>query len=73
MVINENHKLVALVYPDNDQIKTEGVNNIDEVYTQLRKELNDSMPSFMNVAEYRIHEQEFEKTPKKTIKRFIYT
>ncbi len=73
VVINENNKLVALVYPDNDQIKTDDVKNIDEVYTQLRKELNDSMPSFMNVAEYRIHDQEFEKTPKKTIKRFIYT
>jgi hypothetical protein len=31
------------------------------------------MPAFMNVAEYRIHDKEFEKTPGKTIKRFVYT
>jgi len=73
VVINEDHKLVALVCPDREQIKSDDVKNLDEVYTHLRKELNDSMPSFMNVAEYRIHEEEFEKTPKKTIKRFIYT
>ncbi len=73
VVISEDHKLVALVCPDREQIKSDDVKNLDEVYTHLRKELNDSMPSFMNVAEYRIHEEEFEKTPKKTIKRFIYT
>ncbi len=73
VVIDENHKLVALVYPDNEQIKADGVTNIEEVYKGLRKELNASMPAYMNIAEYRIHDQEFEKTPKKTIKRFIYT
>lgn len=73
VVINEDHKLVALIYPDNEQIKAEGLTNIEEVFNSLRKELNASMPSYMNIAEYRIHDQEFEKTPKKTIKRFIYT
>ena len=73
VVINENNKLVALIYPDRDQVKAEDVKNIEEVFEHLRKELNHTMPAFMNVAEYRIHDQEFEKTPKKTIKRFIYT
>jgi long-chain acyl-CoA synthetase len=73
VVISENNKLIALVYPDSEQIKAEGVTNIDEVFNGLRKELNHSMPSYMNVAEYRVHDSEFEKTPKKTIKRFIYT
>jgi len=45
---------------------------MDEIYDGLRKEINHRMPAYMNIFAYRIHEAEFEKTPKKTIKRFVY-
>jgi long-chain acyl-CoA synthetase len=72
VVITEDNKLIALVYPDSEQIKSEGVENIEEVYDGLRKELNTRMPAYMNISKYRIHDTEFEKTPKRTIKRFVY-
>lgn len=74
VVITEENKLIALVNPDKEQIKSEGLDydKMDEVYDGLRKEINHKMPAFMNVSAYRIHEDEFEKTPKRTIKRFVY-
>lgn len=75
VVIPVNGKLVALVYPDMELLKK---NNISE--TQLpsiletyRKEVNDRLPDFMNVSKFKIHKEEFAKTPKRSIKRFLYT
>ena len=75
VVVSEKDKLVALVYPDFEQIENEGISNQkrDEIYEDLRKELNERMPSYIAVSKYRVHEEEFEKTPKRTIKRFKYT
>lgn len=74
VVINEGDKLIALVCPDKEQIKAEGLSmdNIDTIFEKLRKELNEKMPGYMQVAKYRVHDEEFDKTPKKTIKRFVY-
>ena len=75
VVINEGDRLIALVCPDKEQIKADSISmdNIEEVYEKLRKELNEKLPAYMQVSKYRVHEEEFEKTPKKTIKRFVYT
>ncbi len=75
VVISENNKLIALVYPDFEQMKKDGVNeeHLGEMYDKARKEVNERLPSYMNVAKFRIHDEEFVKTPKRNIKRFLYT
>jgi len=75
VVISEDHKLVALVYPDADQMKAENVttDQLENIFEQMRLEINERLASYMNVSKIRIHNEEFDKTPKKTIKRFLYT
>jgi len=75
VVIDENQKLVALVFPDKESMDKHGVDEkkLQEILDDHKKHLNHSLPAFMKVTEFRIHKEEFEKTPKKSIKRFMYT
>ncbi len=75
VVIDENQKLVALIFPDKEMMEKEGVDHgkLQEIFDDHKKHLNHSLPVFMKVAEFRIHHTEFEKTPKRSIKRFMYT
>jgi long-chain acyl-CoA synthetase len=74
VVIDENQRLVALIFPDEEMMKKNGVDEkkLQEIYEEHKKQLNHSLAAYMNVAEFRIHKEEFEKTPKKSIKRFLY-
>ena len=74
VVIQEDEKLVALVYPDYDEAKTLGLTNNDivSIMEQNKLQLNEIIPNYAKVSEIRIREDEFEKTPKKSIKRFLY-
>ena len=74
VVISENDKLVALVYPDFDEaMKTSMTEEqIAAVMEQNRQELNDILPAYEKISQIRIYHEEFEKTPKKSIKRFLY-
>ncbi len=74
LIISDNKKLTALVYPDWDQIRKSEM-RLSEVHGQMEqnlKHLNRSIPRYCKVAAYELREQEFEKTPKKSIKRFLY-
>ncbi|MFN2378729.1 MAG: AMP-binding protein [Bacteroidales bacterium] len=75
VVISEEDKLVALIYPDSEQMKKEGITEeqLPEIYETIRKMLNERLPSYMNVSRFRIHKEEFVKTPKRNVKRFLYT
>ncbi|MEE4214793.1 MAG: long-chain fatty acid--CoA ligase, partial [Bacteroidales bacterium] len=75
VVTMEENKLVALVYPDFEQMKKDGIeeSQLAEIYENTRKEINDKLPSYMNISKVKIRDEEFVKTPKKTIKRFLYT
>ena len=75
VVIQKGDKLVALVYPDFDEAQSLnlGRNELEEIMEQNRQELNTMVPAYSKVSEIRIHDEEFEKTPKKSIKRFLYT
>jgi long-chain acyl-CoA synthetase len=75
VVIDENQKIVALIFPDKEMMEKHGVNEskLQEIFDDHKKHLNHSLAAFMKVAEFRIHKEEFEKTPKKSIKRFLYT
>jgi len=74
VVISEKDKLVALVYPDFDETMKAGLNDeqIAVAMEQNRKELNQSLPAYEQITQIRIYTEEFEKTPKKSIKRFLY-
>ena len=74
IVIQEGDKLVGLVYPDIDEAHSMGFSNDDlvSIMEQNRKELNNALPAYSKLTSIRIHNEEFEKTPKKSIKRFLY-
>lgn len=75
VVIQKGEKLIGLVHPDYDEAQTLnlGEKELAEIMEQNRQELNHMIPAYSKVAEIRIHREEFEKTPKKSIKRFLYT
>lgn len=75
VVIQEGDKLVGLVYPDLDTAKQIGFSESDlnTIMEQNRKQLNADLPAYCHLSEIRLHDSEFEKTPKRSIKRFLYT
>lgn len=74
IVIEKNGKLVALVYPDYDTVDGTGVSHADlpVIMEQNRVELNKQLASYEVVSEIQLYPTEFEKTPKKSIKRYLY-
>jgi long-chain acyl-CoA synthetase len=74
VMIQEGDKFIGLVYPDFDEAKAMGFTreDLENIMEQNRKDLNVVLPAYCRLAEIRIHEEEFEKTPKKSIKRFLY-
>ena len=74
IVIQRNEKLVALVHPDFDEAKSMGFsgNDIQGVMEQNRQALNAMLPAYCKISMIEIHEEEFAKTPKKSIKRYLY-
>lgn len=75
VVIEENNKLVALIFPDFEQLKNDNIpqENIPSVLDDLRKKVNERLPDYMAVSKIRIQTEEFAKTPKRSIRRFLYT
>jgi long-chain acyl-CoA synthetase len=75
VVISVDNKLVALVFPDYEMIKRDNLSEqqLLEYLDKTRKEVNERLPEFMAVSKFRIHPEEFAKTPKRSIKRFLYT
>jgi long-chain acyl-CoA synthetase len=75
VVISVDNKLTALVFPDYETIKRDNISEQQflEILEKTRKEVNERLPDFMNVSKFRLHPEEFAKTPKRSIKRFLYT
>jgi long-chain acyl-CoA synthetase len=75
VVISEDNKLIVLIFPDYDQIKNENLTDeqVNAVLEQTRKEVNEKLPDYLSVSKFRIHPEEFVKTPKRSIKRYLYT
>lgn len=75
VVIQEGDKLVGLVYPDFDEAKNMGFNrnDLENIMEENRLELNKILPQYSKLSAIRLHDEEFEKTPKKSIKRYLYT
>lgn len=74
IVVQRGDKLVGLVHPDYEEAKSLGLSNdeIKGVMEQNRLQLNQVVPAYSKVASFEVVEEEFEKTPKKSIKRYLY-
>lgn len=74
VVVQRDGKLLALIVPDEDVVKALKLSDkeLEEKLEQYRKELNKHFPAYMSVSRMIIHKEPFEKTPKQSIKRFIY-
>ncbi|MBQ0103382.1 MAG: AMP-binding protein [Prevotellaceae bacterium] len=74
VVIQKDARLYGLVYPDPDEVKNTGLTpeTLAETIEQVRRELNADLPAYEQLAGIKIMKEEFEKTPKKSIKRYLY-
>jgi len=75
LVIPEDNKLIGLIFPDYEMMKRDNISEeqLIPILDQIRREVNERLPEFMSVSKFRIHPEEFVKTPKRSIKRFLYT
>ena len=74
LIVLQHDKLVALIYPDFDDAFAHGLQQADiiKVMEANRIELNQQLPNYSQISKVKIHFEEFEKTAKKSIKRFMY-
>ncbi len=74
LVIDEDGKLVALIYPDYQSAADQGLDTaaIEKIMEQNIEALNKELPAYSKVSRFKIFLEEFEKTPKRSIKRFLY-
>ncbi len=74
LVIEVNSKIVALIVPDEDYMKEQqiGKEDYDSFFDNEVKLINETLPVYSKVASFRVQEKEFDKTPKRSIRRFKY-
>lgn len=74
IVVEQEGKLVALVYPDFDAVNADQISDTDlpKILETNLKELNHLLPAYSQISKIKIYNEEFEKTPKRSIKRFLY-
>lgn len=74
IVVQRGEKLVALIYPDFDLAQKDGLdeNGLRMAMEQNRKDINTMVAAYERISAMEIHQTEFEKTPKRSIKRFLY-
>ena len=75
LVIEKDGKLIALVYPDYEAVDENGISSKDILIAmeEIRKNVNNELAPFENISKSQLYPTEFEKTPKKSIKRYLYT
>ncbi len=74
LVVQQNERLVGLVYPDLTEMMANGykVEDADKIMEENRVRLNELLPAYCQISKMKVYPEEFEKTPKKSIKRFLY-
>jgi long-chain acyl-CoA synthetase len=74
LIISQGGKLIALIYPNWEQVDKDGIQH-SEIESFMKKnieELNSEIPDYSKISGYRLYQEEFEKTPKRSIKRYLY-
>ena len=74
IILQKGDKLIGLVHPDMEEVNSLGFSEeeIESIMEQNRVELNDTLPPFCKLSSIQIYDKEFAKTPKKSIKRYLY-
>ena len=74
IVVQRDQKLVALVHPDLDEARNLGFTHedLEGIMEQNRNGLNQMLPAYEKISEIEIYDEEFAKTPNKSIKRYLY-
>jgi long-chain acyl-CoA synthetase len=74
LVVYREEKLIALIYPDSEKLKADNISeeSLAEILEHYRKEVNSGLPKYMSVTRFELHPEEFVKTPKRSIKRYLY-
>lgn len=74
LIIGENQKIIALIVPDKDGLKSAGIAEEDwnSHFNKIIENVNSTLPTYSRITSFRIQDEEFDKTPKKSIRRFKY-
>jgi len=74
LIVHRDNKLVALIYPDFETVEKENIlpDDLIKIYEHHKKAINQKLPGYMNVSSVELQNEEFVKTPKKSIKRYLY-
>ena len=74
LVVHRDDKLVAMVFPDAEIMNKEKISQTDllKILKHHQKVLNHKLPKYMNISAVELHPEEFVKTPKRSIKRYLY-
>ena len=72
LVVQDQGKLVALIYPDQDEVVNFSKEELEAVMDQNRENLNAQLPAYSRISRIVLRDEEFQKTPKKSIKRYLY-
>ena len=74
LVVDKDGKLVALIHPDIETASHQGISmtELQDIMKQNIDKLNPELPDYSKIKDYKIFEEEFEKTPKRSIKRYLY-
>lgn len=74
LAIEDNHKVVALIVPDFEVLQSEGIptNQLNEFFEKIVRDINIKLPAYSKISSFKLRYEEFEKTPKRSIKRFKY-
>ena len=73
IVVQREQKLIALVYPDQDELMNFSADELQGIMEQNRQELNMQLPAYSRLSAILLQGEEFQKTPKKSIKRYLYS
>jgi long-chain acyl-CoA synthetase len=72
LVLQKDDKLIALVHPDQDEMVNFTEEELQDIMEQNMQQLNAILPHYSRLSQIRLHKEEFKKTPKKSIKRYLY-
>jgi long-chain acyl-CoA synthetase len=72
LIVQRGDKLVALVHPDKDEMMNFTEEELEHIMEQNRQELNNALPVYSRISAVELQVEEFAKTPKKSIKRYLY-
>ena len=75
LIVDDNGRLKALIFPDYETVEAKKISGmrLEEIMNHHIKEVNHQLPTYMNITQFVLHPEEFEKTPNRSLKRYLYT